>query len=211
MNYSEIDEIEDALSIIGRKLSGTGFNQKIHKSVKDKTPSKIEEIVTGCERVVEVLAGKYIVLSDTEKRKQKTKRWKKKYGDEYIDRTLARKYAAIPESTFDRKTEKIKKDINGTPHYKIDDLERVIQLILDSSESTLCIKTNYCFDIVRNGYIQFEEGIHYKIIENQEEFKYLDNERFDIIIKMSDIQFSENFRMQGDIEYDGEKYNITRE
>ena len=31
MNYSEIDEIEDALSIIGRKLSGTGFNQKIHK------------------------------------------------------------------------------------------------------------------------------------------------------------------------------------
>ena len=29
--------------------------------------------------------GKYIVLSDTEKRKQKTKRWKKKYGDEYID------------------------------------------------------------------------------------------------------------------------------
>lgn len=208
MNYNEIEELEEALRIIGGKLTSTGFRKKIQKSVKGETQDIIDKIVTGCEHVVEVLAEKHIVLSDINKRKQKTERWKTKYGDDYIDRTLARKYAGKPESTFDNKTEKIKKIINGKPHYRIDDLERVIQLILDSSETSLCIKTNYCFDIERDGYIKFEEGTHYKIIEKQEDSVYLYNEYFDITMKISDTQFSENFRKKGDVEFESTKYKI---
>ncbi|MFW5803637.1 MAG: hypothetical protein ACOCWG_00230 [bacterium] len=208
MTYNEIDEIEEALRIIGSKLSKAGFRKKIQKSVKDETQGVIDKIVSGCENVVGVLAERYTVLSDINKRNEKIRRWKRKYGNTPIDRPLARKFAGVPESTFDRKTAKIKKIINGTPHYTIDDLERVFQLILDSAEAALCTNTYYCFEIERNGYIQFKKGEHYKIIENEGEYIYLYNERFDITMKIERSEFSENFSIEGEMEFDADKYNI---
>jgi hypothetical protein len=168
----------------------------------------INKIVSGCENVVETLAEKHIVLADVNRREERTKRWKKKYGNTYIDRTLARKFAQEPESSFDKKTAKIKKIINGTPHYRIDDLYDVFQLILDSAETALCNRTYYCLEIERDGYIQFEKGKHYKIIENEDEYIYLYNDRFDITMKIVKSEFSENFSIEGEMDFDADKYNI---
>ncbi|WP_297085408.1 hypothetical protein [uncultured Draconibacterium sp.] len=207
MSYNEIEEIDEALRKIADKLTNPGFRKKIEKSVKNESPVMIDKIVSGCENVVRVLAEKYIVLSDINRRNERIKRWKRKYGNTPIDRPLARKFAGVPESTFDRKTAKIKKIINDTPHYTIDDLERVFQLILDSAQAALCTKTYYCLDVERNGYIQFEKGEHYKIIENESEYIYLYNERFDITMKVGKSEFSENFSIEGEMEFDADKYN----
>lgn len=174
-----------------------------------------KNIIDGLSVSLESCDGKSVVLTKHDIREKIKEEYREKYNDKLLPRKDAIIYSGHPKSTFDKKAKKIKKKKDGSPHllrkdgppyYHMDDLDKFAKLILDSSESALCIKTNYCFDIVRDGYIQFEEGIHYKIIEKQEEFKYLYNERFDITIKMSDKQFSENFRTKGELEYDANDY-----
>lgn len=202
MNYNENDEIHDALRFLGSKLKSDHI-RKVTSFRKAETPDIVKEAVTACARVVEVLDGKSMVLTDIEKRARKKRRLQKKHKNGYVNRADARLYSGIPESTFDRKVieNDIKEMHNGEPRFKIDNLDKVFQLILDSSESVLCINTFYYFDRKREGYLPFKGGEYYKIIEEQEKFVFLYIEKFDTTLRIDKNAFNANFILKENLNF----------
>ena len=167
-----------------------------------------KKIINSCENLLSVLIGNTKVLGSYHKKWEKKERLKKKYGNEPMNKTDAIDYTGYPKSTFEKKVNAdIKVIINGKPHFKIVDLDKIMELIIDSSESALCIETYYCYDGNRRGFLPFEIGEYYKVVDEDETSKYVFNEKWNVILRVGNQSFRNNFRVYEDLDLIVSQFN----
>lgn len=207
------DPIDSMRSIL-RRLATEAKESKSKPLIKKVFDSESNEwkkkIITGSSRGLVACYGESVVIINSDFREKTKKDYKRKFKNKLLPRQDAIIYSGHPESTFDKKVRDLgKKNRDGFPHtpgdgppfFHTDDLDKFSKLILDLCDSALCINTHYCFDIRRNGFLPFKGGEYYKIIEEQEKFVYLYIERFNTSLKLSNKQFSFNFRRKEDLSF----------
>jgi hypothetical protein len=202
------DEFKDYLLSIANALQGDGYRRVIKNNLElplDEAES--ERIITACERLISVLKGKYDkeFIDEYHKRIEARKKIIKKYGKDLVSRKDAIEYTGLPESTFDRKVSKKENDFiedrNGKPGFRIDNLNKIMKFTLVSNKLALCINTHYQFDRRREGFITFSGGEYYKILEENEKFVWLFNERWMATLGMQRSAFESNFRVEEEIKF----------
>jgi uncharacterized protein YjhX (UPF0386 family) len=151
----------------------------------------------------------YILSLDKEfidiysERIKERKRIIKKYGNDLVNRKDAITYTGLSEATFDRKVreKKIIEDRNGKPGYRIDNLNKILKLNLDSNKLALCINSHYQFDRKREGFLPFSGGEYYKILDENEKFVWLFNEKWIATLGMPRSIFEAYFRVEEEIKF----------
>lgn len=201
------DEFKDYLMKIADELQRDNYRRVIKKHLELPLDEDVsEKIVTACERLISVLKGKFDkeFIDEYHKRIEDRKRIIKKYGKDLVSRWDAIKYTGHKESTFDKKVRNKDNNIiityrNGKPYFKLDDLRKIMKLELEPTKLALCINTHYQFDHERDGFIPFSGGEYYKILDENEKFVLLYNERWKAIISMKRQEFEVGFRVEEQI------------
>ena len=200
------DEFKDYLTEIATILERDDYRRIINR---DLTPQldeiEREKIIAACERIASVLKRKEKeeFIEGYKERIIKREKLKRKYGETLLNRQDAIRYTGLPESTFDRKVREndLIEDRNGKPGFRIANLNKIMKLTLDSSKLVLCINTKYLFDRKRDGFLPFYGGKYYKIVEENEKFLCLYNEKWNASITISRNVFEIHFRVEEDINF----------
>lgn len=202
------DEFKDYLLKIADELKEDNYRKviKMHlgSSLDDVEKGKIK---TACERLISVFGGKgrEEFIEDYRKRIAIRRKIEKKYGNDLVSRKDAIDYTGLTEITFDRKVRDKKnyilEDRNGKPGFRIDNLKKIMKFVQDSSKSALCINTHYQLDRKREGFLPFYGGQYYKIIEKNEKFVWLYNEKWMATLGMPKSVFEVHFRVEEEIKF----------
>jgi hypothetical protein len=211
-------EFRDNLFDIANDLQGDDYRRVLKRNLSPALNLvEKEEIKIACERIISFLNGreKEEFIKGFLERERMRKKFRRQSKDGTLNRQDSIKYAGLPESTFYNKVKDFEpvKGENGKNRYKIDDLDKIARLILDSSSTNdsyyyaLCINTHYSFDYKRNGYITFKGGEYYKIVDEDEHHKYLFTDRWGDVIRISNNEFKYNFRVKEDLEFDSNNFN----
>lgn len=161
-----------------------------------------QKIIGACENLLSYLIGDTAVLGKFHEREKEKKKLRKKYGKEPMSKEYAIEYTGWSKSSFERKVNaEIKIMINGKPYFKIDDLDKIMRLEIDSSKSALCINTYYQFDRNRDGFLPFNGGKYYKILDENEKTVWLYNERWKATVAIRRIDFGVYFRVEEEIKF----------
>lgn len=203
------DEFKDYLLKIADELQGDDYRSVLKKHLVLPLDEAVsEKIVTACERLISVLMGKFDkeFIDEYHKRIEKRKRIIKKYGNDLVSRKDAIDYTGHKESTFDKKVRDEDKKItityrDGKPYFSIDDLNKIMKSISVSNKLALCINSHYQFDYKRDGFLPFRGGEYYKILDENEKYVWLFNERWMATLGMKRSHFEANFRVEGEIKF----------
>jgi len=123
-----------------------------------------------------------------------------------VSRRDAIKYTGHKESTFDKKVREKDKNItitnrDGKPYFSIDDLNKIMKSISVSIKLALCINSHYQFDHKRDGFIPFRGGEYYKILDENEKYVWLYNEKWNATFGMPRSAFEANFKVKEDLKF----------
>ncbi|BBE18560.1 hypothetical protein AQPE_2723 [Aquipluma nitroreducens] len=204
-------EFRDNLVDIANDLQYDDYRRTLRRNLKPELDqSEKEEIIIACERIISFLNGKE--KEEFIKGYVERERIKRIFRRQSKDGTLNSKdsitYTGLPESTFYRKIKDYDpvKDEDGKSRYKIDDLDKIARLLTDSSNSgdsfnsALCIETNYRFDRARMGFFPFSAGKFYKIVGEDEWYKYIFNDQWNVTLRIGKNSFSNYFQVKEDLE-----------
>lgn len=197
------NDFRDYLCDIANDLQGDDYRKIVIQSLKSLGIDEKEEIITACNRILSVLDRKGSFLVDYDKRIKNREKIRKERNGALLNREDGIKYTGLPESTFDKKVKDndLFEELNGKKGYRVDNLEKIARLIIDSSKSALCIETHYCLDRNRMGFLPFTSGEYYKIVEEDEMFKYLFNENWKVILKVGNSTFRRYFRIKEELKF----------
>jgi hypothetical protein len=203
------DEFKDYLLKIADELQEDNYRREIKKHLGLPLDEDVsEKIVTACERLISVLKGKFDkeFIDEYHKRIEDRKRIIKKYGKDLVSRKDAIKYTGHKESTFDKKVREEDKNItityrDGKPYFSIDDLNKIMKSISVSNKLALCINSHYQFDHERDGFIPFRGGEYYKILDENEKYVWLFNERWMTTLGIPRSNFEASFRVKEDLKF----------
>lgn len=164
------------------------------------------KIIGACEYFLSVLIGDTTALGKFHKREEEKRKLRKKYGKEPMPKKDAITYTGWSKPSFERKVNDKENEvrkiiINGKPYFEIDDLDKIMRLIIDSSKSALCINSHYQFDRKREGFLPFRGGEYYKILDENEKTVWLYNERWKANVALRRIDFSAYFRVEEEIKF----------
>ena len=200
VNKYELEDIKESLKLLAEKLKSDDYRRKIRGSLNEESDEEKQEIFDACYRVAEVLDLNSKALRDLAKKLKTTAKIKEKLEDEYATRAEARRITNLPESTFDRKAKEFKKIINGKPKYRVGDLHKIARLIIESSDTVICVNTHYFFERSINAYIKFVGGQHYPIVKETDNIFWLYNEKHNISIQMHK-KYTVNFKRKEDLDF----------
>ena len=203
-------EFRDNLLNIANDLQEDDYRRVLKRNLKPALDQvEKDQIIIACERIISFLKGKekeeFIKgYSDRQMTKRMFKRLSK---DGCLNRKDSIIYTGLPESTFDKKIDEMKKekgkehfkDEYGTSRINIDDLDKIARLIVDSNKSVLCIERLYLFDDIRQGYIPFEKGEYYEIIEENDRHKELFNADWKVCIPIGNATLIRYFRIKDEL------------
>lgn len=203
------DEFKDYLSRIADELQGDNYRRVIKKHLGNSLDDvEKEKIKAACKRLISVLGGKEReeFIDDFRKKIKKIKKIEKQYGDNLVSRQDAIAYTGQSEANFDKKVREKDNNITityraGKPYFSIDDLKKIMKLILDSSKSVLCINSYYQIDRKRDGFLPFSGGKYYKILDENEKTVWLYNERWKANVAIRRIDFAVHFRVEEEIKF----------
>lgn len=160
-----------------------------------------ERIITALENFLSALTGDTETLGFYNKKEEERRKLKREYGNKPVNKTVAIAYTNLPKSTFEKKVSaEIKIMIDGRPYFKIDDLDKISRLIINSGKPALCIEKNFCFEVNRRGFFPFSTGKFYKIVDEDEHFKYIFNDEWNVTLRIGKNSFSNYFQVKEDLE-----------
>lgn len=202
-------ELKDYLIEIANSIHGDDYRRHLNRSLMPEL-DEIERamIINACNRITSVLKGKgkEEFIDEYRVRIRIREQFKRRYKDGLLNRKDSITYSDWSEATFDRKAKDIIIKEDGTKRYRIEDLDKIARLIIDSSKLALCIETHYSFDRYRRGFLPFAGGKYYRIVDEDERFVVLFNEMWDVIIKIPITKFRRYFRIKEDLDFDSHKF-----
>lgn len=197
-------EFNDYLLGIADAVQGDDYRKFLKKNLKDNTEEEIDKIISGIERITSVLKGKgQREFIDNYLSKSKVReKIKRKYKGSLVSRKIAIEYTGQPPTSFDRLAHDYKKiEPDGKSGYYISDLDKILKLIIQMSKSALCINSHYMLDRKRNGFIPFNGGKYYKVVDETEKSVFIYNEKWEATIMIPKDVFKVNFRVEEEIDF----------
>jgi hypothetical protein len=198
-----LGELKDSLSEIAKALLRKDYRTLLNRELKPMlNNAEAQDIITACTRIASVLKGNDEFIDVYQNKIKNKEKFKKLHKDDLLDRKNAIIYTGMHPKTFDRKVEKAKiiDEINGKRRFRIENLDKLMELMINSSKSALCIETYYCYDGNRRGFFPFESGEYYKVVDEDETSKYVFNEKWNVILRVGQQLFRNNFRVYEDLD-----------
>ena len=192
-------EFKDNLTEIARFFQKEDYRRVINRDLKPQlNETEKEELINTCNRISSALKGNEEFIGDFHERNRKRGKFKNIGKDELLIRKDAIVYTGMRPSTFDRrvKEEGIIEVVNGKRRYRVGNLDKLMQLIINSSKSALCIEIYFLFDRNRAGYIPFRAGEYYPIVEESRNFVDLYNKKYSVTLRLPREILSLYFRVE---------------
>ena len=200
----QLDSLQDNILDAADKLKGNDYGPLLKEALKDVEKPEEVDIIRSCQLILQYYEEKYKTdLGSNIPGLPNTLGYPN--NDIWLTRKEAAKVLNISESTFKRR--KIKGYKSGRiTRYKASDIQGILQTILGSATSTICKETVIYFDTKRFRLLPFIKGHSYEIIYENSIYYYVYNKDYMDSMRLSKKQFSKNFSLKGELEYDAAQY-----